>query len=69
MNYDVTKHPGKWKEFCSYTYKQIEELMTGYGSVDILWLEAADGSDRKAGSRISTWPASPPWPVRIVPAC
>lgn len=39
VNYDVAKHPDKWKEFCSYTYKQIEELMTGYGPVDILWLD------------------------------
>ena len=38
MNYDITKHPDKWKSFVDYTYKQIEELMTGYGPVDILWL-------------------------------
>jgi alpha-L-fucosidase len=39
VNYSVAKHPDKWRHFCDYTYNQIEELMTGYGQVDILWLD------------------------------
>lgn len=39
VNYDITKHPDTWKSFVDYTYKQIEELMTGYGPIDILWLD------------------------------
>jgi alpha-L-fucosidase len=39
VNYDVKKHPDRWKAFQQFTYDQIEELMTGYGSVDILWLD------------------------------
>ncbi|HRD52003.1 MAG TPA: alpha-L-fucosidase [Flavobacteriales bacterium] len=39
VNYLPTKHPGRWKAFQDYTYTQIEELMTGYGPVDILWLD------------------------------
>jgi len=39
VNYDPQKHPDKWNEFKIYTYKQIKELMTGYGNVDILWLD------------------------------
>jgi alpha-L-fucosidase len=39
VNYKVEKYPEKWQKFSEYTYKQIEELMTGYGSVDILWLD------------------------------
>ena len=39
VNYDTEKYPERWKKFCEFTYNQIEELMTGYGRVDILWLD------------------------------
>ncbi|HEY4150473.1 MAG TPA: alpha-L-fucosidase [Chitinophagaceae bacterium] len=39
VNYDPKKHPDKWNAFKNYTYNQIKELMTGYGSMDILWLD------------------------------
>ncbi|MCJ8209827.1 alpha-L-fucosidase [Mucilaginibacter sp. RS28] len=39
VNYDPAKYPEKWNQFKQFTYNQIEELMTGYGSVDILWLD------------------------------
>lgn len=38
-NYDVRKYPERWQEFRDFTYNQIEELMTEYGDVDILWLD------------------------------
>lgn len=38
-NYDVRKHPWKWERFKEFTFNQIQELMTGYGAVDILWLD------------------------------
>lgn len=38
-NYDVRRHPWKWDLFKQFTYNQIEELMTRYGSIDILWLD------------------------------
>ncbi len=38
-SYDPKKYPEMWKKFQDFTYNQIEELMTGYGSVDILWLD------------------------------
>ena len=38
-NYDVRKHPWKWERFKSFTFNQISELMTNYGSIDILWLD------------------------------
>jgi alpha-L-fucosidase len=38
-NYDTRKYPERWQEFCDFTYRQIEELVTGYGSIDILWLD------------------------------
>lgn len=43
VNYDPAKYPERWQKYKDYTYGQIEELMSGYGKVDILWLE-----DRKS---------------------
>ncbi len=39
VNYDPAKYPARWQQFKDFTYNQIQELMTGYGKVDILWLD------------------------------
>lgn len=39
VNYNVAKNPELWNAFKKFTYNQLEELMTGYGKVDILWLD------------------------------
>jgi alpha-L-fucosidase len=39
VNYDPEKYPERWQRFCDFTYHQIEELMTHYGQIDILWLD------------------------------
>jgi alpha-L-fucosidase len=39
VNYLPAKYPERWKAFQDFTFKQVEELMTGYGPVDILWLD------------------------------
>lgn len=39
VNYNPAKYPERWQNFKDFTYGQIEELMTGYGKVDILWLD------------------------------
>ncbi len=39
VNYDPARYPERWSAFKQFTYSQIEELMTGYGPVDILWLD------------------------------
>ncbi len=41
VNYNPAKFPERWRNFREYTYRQIEELMTEYGPVDILWLDGA----------------------------
>ncbi len=38
-NYSIQKYPEKWAKFKAYTHGQIDELMTGYGKMDILWLD------------------------------
>ncbi len=39
VNYDPAKYPDRWQKFKDFTYNQIQELMTGYGKIDILWLD------------------------------
>jgi alpha-L-fucosidase len=39
VNYDIRKYPWRWKKFQDFTFNQISELMYGYGSIDILWLD------------------------------
>jgi len=38
-NYDPLAEPAVWEKFVRFVHAQIEELMTGYGPVDILWLD------------------------------
>ncbi len=35
------KNPEGWKKFVSYVHSQVEELMTLYGKIDILWYDGA----------------------------
>lgn len=39
VNYDPARYPGRWNAFKEFTYGQIEEILTGYGKIDILWLD------------------------------
>ncbi|MEN8202762.1 MAG: alpha-L-fucosidase [Bacteroidota bacterium] len=39
VNYDPETYPERWENFVQFTHKQIMELMTSYGNVDILWLD------------------------------
>jgi alpha-L-fucosidase len=39
-NYDTGRYPEEWQSFRDFTYRQVEELMTTMGPMDILWLDA-----------------------------
>jgi len=39
VNYDPVAYPEKWQKYVDFTHNQIIELLTDYGSVDILWLD------------------------------
>ncbi|MBN2281024.1 MAG: alpha-L-fucosidase [Candidatus Marinimicrobia bacterium] len=41
VNYSIRQHPERWEQFKKYTYDQIQELMTYYGNIDVLWLDGA----------------------------
>jgi alpha-L-fucosidase len=38
-NYDIRQYPERWQRYEDFTYNQIEELMSRYGKMDILWLD------------------------------
>jgi alpha-L-fucosidase len=38
-NYSIQKYPEQWKKFVDYTHNQLNELVSDYGKVDILWLD------------------------------
>ncbi|MGD2154659.1 MAG: alpha-L-fucosidase [Gemmatimonadales bacterium] len=38
-NYDIERYPDRWQRFVEFTHNQIDELMTDYGRIDILWLD------------------------------
>lgn len=38
-NYSTAKYPERWARYKSFVYNQIDELMSGYGKLDILWLD------------------------------
>jgi alpha-L-fucosidase len=38
-NYYIPKYPEQWKKFVDFTHNQINELVSDYGKVDILWLD------------------------------
>lgn len=39
VNYDVTKYPELWEEFVQFVHRQLTELTTEYGKIDVLWLD------------------------------
>lgn len=39
VNYDPEDNPVLWNEFVEFTHKQMLELLTDYGKIDILWLD------------------------------
>ncbi|AZA84448.1 alpha-L-fucosidase [Chryseobacterium lactis] len=39
VNYDPKKYPGRWENFKKFTFNQLNEITSGYGKIDILWLD------------------------------
>ncbi len=39
VNYSIDKHPERWQAYVDFFYGQVNELMTNYGQVDILWMD------------------------------
>lgn len=54
VNYSPSENPEKWQEFTDFTHNQILELLTGYGKVDILWLDGGWVA-KTPKSEITSW--------------
>ena len=54
VNYDPEVYPERWERFVRFTHTQIMELMTGYGPMDILWLDGGWVA-KKATEDIREW--------------
>ena len=39
VNYRIEKYPERWQAFVDFFHGQVDELMTNYGQVDILWMD------------------------------
>ncbi|MFJ3959021.1 alpha-L-fucosidase [Arthrobacter sp. NPDC090010] len=39
-NYDASADPQRWQSFVDFTHAQIDELLSGYGPLNVLWLDA-----------------------------
>lgn len=63
VNYDIRRYSWRWNKFKQYTFNQIQELMSDYGKMDILWLdggwvrplESVTDEVRKWGAPIPPW--------------
>ena len=38
-NYKIEQYPERWENYKKFVFDQVEELMSNYGDVDILWLD------------------------------
>ena len=43
-NYEIPDHPELWNKFVDFTHRQIEEICTQYGKIDVLWLDGGQVS-------------------------
>ncbi|TLY49330.1 MAG: alpha-L-fucosidase, partial [Gammaproteobacteria bacterium] len=64
VNYDTRKYPQRWQRFVDFTHRQIGELTSQYGPLDILWL---DGGWVDSAPHPHALPGSGevPWPQDI----
>ncbi|MDR3691833.1 MAG: alpha-L-fucosidase [Fimbriimonas sp.] len=44
---NTVDNPEVWEQFVQYTHTQLRELLTAYGKIDILWLDAGWVRDRE----------------------
>lgn len=65
--YDPQKHPSLWNKFVQFTHEQITELLTRYGRIDVLWLDAGwvkpirSGQDIRLGEVVEKAREHQPW--------
>jgi alpha-L-fucosidase len=62
-NYDIRKYPWRWNQYKNFTHAQINELMSDYGAIDILWLDGGWVRPLETvNEEVRSWGAAiPPW--------
>ena len=53
VNYDTQAEPERWEEFIRFVHAQVKELMTGYGPIDVLWLDGGQVRPPKQDIRMA----------------
>jgi len=64
-NYDISRYPERWEDFVQFTHGQIEELMTRYGEIDILWLDGG-WVQEMTDEEVAGYRERPGWPKQRV---
>lgn len=52
-NYDTAAHPERWEQFVQFVHSQVRELMSGYGPIDLLWLDGGQVRPPKQDIRMA----------------
>ncbi|WP_062105855.1 alpha-L-fucosidase [Bacillus niameyensis] len=65
-SYDPTQNPELWDKFVKFTHEQIMELITDYGRIDMLWLDAGqvnpnNHQDIRLGEVVAKARENQPW--------
>ena len=65
-SYDPTEHPDLWEEFVQFSHEQMMELLTDYGRVEVLWLDAGwvsakNNQDIRLGELVEKAREKQPW--------
>jgi alpha-L-fucosidase len=66
-SYNPKEYPWLWEQFVKFTHDQIMELMTRYGRIDVLWLDAGwvkagkGGQDIRLGEVVEKAREIQPW--------
>ncbi|KQL58585.1 MULTISPECIES: alpha-L-fucosidase [Bacillaceae] len=65
-SYDPKEDPALWEQFVQFTHEQILELLTNYGRIDMLWLDAGwvspkNNQDIRLGEVVEKARKTQPW--------
>jgi alpha-L-fucosidase len=62
-NYNINQYPWRWNQYKQFTFNQIQELVTNYGALDILWLDGGWVRPLETvNAEVRSWGAPiPPW--------
>lgn len=69
-SFDPKAHPEIWDRFVRFTHEQIDELMTRYGRIDALWLDAGwvrreEGQDIRLDEAVKRARRTQPWLLAV----